>query len=443
MGGAARRVRIGSYRLISDPWEPVTPKELILELLGEDRLLLPGLLSRALDANDRVKYLLTLVQTARAAADGEAGVTNLRDERLASGVDDAALDRVVSDSERQSDRRYRIPGVEALTRRAVDEVQQMLAPLQAANVDAAPSLQARAESVTAALNVAGDLVDSLDIARLAAGRAGGEDSLHRVVMDTRKQLNVLQAQIATESIDGARVYGLEPADRGLVRAFIAGIHATERLRFDHPGLGTLATRTPKALVLQNDLGATDARVVVIRITGLVVTITYTDVHLARLLSFQDLLSAWRVEWADTRSRTDTSIEGGLFHLASGRFEAGDAGELERFVEHPGSRLVFIIDWNRARKRLRRLVGRRAAIGLLGWAAEHGYGQMAFLRAGADGLVYEALEFAGGRAVHAGESLQDALGTDAAEAYLRAVMRICAEGLLADKPISLVPGRGSG
>ena len=109
-------------------------------------------------------------------------------------------------------------------------------------------------------------------------------------------------------------------------------------------------------------------------------------------------------WEDTRSRSDKAIEGGIYHLASARFEAGDDGELARFLEHLGSRLVFIIDWNRARKRLRRLVGRRAAIELLRWAAERGYGHMAFLRAGADGLVYDALEFAGGRAVRAGESL---------------------------------------
>ena len=94
--------------------------------------------------------------------------------------------------------------------------------------------------------------------------------------------------------------------------------------------------------------------------------------------------------------------------------------------------MFIIDWNRARKRLRRLVGRRAALELLRWAAEQGYGHMAFLRAGADGLVYDALEFAGGRSARAGESLEDVLGSKAAEPYLRAVLRICSEGLLAGR-----------
>jgi hypothetical protein len=147
----------------------------------------------------------------------------------------------------------------------------------------------------------------------------------------------------------------------------------------------------------------------------------------RLLFFQSLLAPWRLAWEDTRSRSDEVSEGGIYHLASGRLEVQSESELEKFLEHLGSRLVFIIDWNRARKRLRRLVGRRAAIELLRWAAEPGYGHIAFLRAGGDGLVYDALDFAGGRVARAGESLEDVLGADAAGAYLRAVSRICSEG----------------
>jgi pyruvate,orthophosphate dikinase len=413
------------------------PKDRMIAALGEDHLLLPGLVASALTANDRVKYLLTLLQTARAAADGAVGATSLGDERLACGVDDVGLDRVVGESAREPDGWYRIPGAEGIARQAIDEVQGMLAPLNAAGVPAERDLGRRIAAVSTALSLEGDLADSEDIARLTAGRGGDGDSLHLVVMDAHRELNALEARIATESIDGAHVHDLAPGDRGLVRAFMRGVRRTERLRLDHPGLGTIATRTGSALVLQNDLGTTDAHVVVIRVAGRVVTITYTDIHLARLLFFQDLLASWRIAWEDTRSRSDKAIEGGLYHLASARFEAGDDAELERFMEDLGSRLVFIIDWNRARKRLRRLVGRRAAIELLRWTAEHGYGHIAFLRAGADGLVYEALEFAGGRVARAGESLQDVLGTQAAEEYLQAVLRICSEGLLAGKMVSLV------
>ena len=87
-----------------------------------------------------------------------------------------------------------------------------------------------------------------------------------------------------------------------------GVHSTERLKFDHPGLGTIATRTGPTLVIQNDLGETDAHVVVIRVTERVVTITYTDVHLARLLFFQELLAAWPVA-GRTRARAATGDRG--------------------------------------------------------------------------------------------------------------------------------------
>ncbi|MGZ4349470.1 MAG: DUF47 family protein [Solirubrobacteraceae bacterium] len=412
-------------------------KEWMIDALGEDHLLLPGLIGAALAANDRVKYLLTLLQSARACADGTGGPTSLREERLASGIDDIALDRVVSESTRQPDGAYRIPGAQALARRAVAELETMLAPLAAAGVPASARLAERAEAVAQALSVRGDVIAGHDVTLLCAGRGYDGDSLHVLVMDAHRELNALQARIATDTIAGARVHDLGPGDGDLVAAFMRGIQRTERVKFDHPGLGTLATRTGPALVLQNDLGTTDAHVVVIRVTGLAVTMTYTDVHLQRLLFFQDLLSAWGIAWEDTRSHNDPAIEGGMYHLASARYDAGDAGELMGFLEDLGSHLVFIIDWNRARKRLRRLVGRGAAVDVLRWAADRGYGHIAFLRAGADGLVYDALEFAGGRAVRAGESLKDVLGATAAERYLKAVMRICAEGLMAGQPVSLV------
>jgi uncharacterized protein Yka (UPF0111/DUF47 family) len=414
-------------------------KDRIIEALGEHQLLLPRLVAGALAANDRVKYLLTLLQSARAAADGSGGLSNLRDERLASGVDAPELDRVVSDSSREqgSDGWYRVPGAQALARRAIGETRTMLEPLRSAGLAAAAELDERVAVVVAGLEVRGDLIFAGAVEHLTAGRRADGDSLHMIVMDAHRELNALEARIASESLDGARVHDVAPGDHGLIKAFMAGVRSTERLRFDHPGLGTVATRTGPALVIQNDLGETDAHVVVIRVSGLVVTITYTDIHLARLLFFQELLSAWGMDWDDTRSRTDSAIESGLYHLASGRFMAHDQDELNGFLEHLGSRLVFMIDWNRARKRLRRLVGRNTAIELLRWAAEQGFGHIAFLRAGADGLVYDALEFAGGRMAHAGERLQDVLGQEAAASYLRSVLRVCAEGLLSGKMMSLV------
>ena len=412
-------------------------KERILESLGEDGLLLPQLVGRALSANDRVKYLLTLLQTARAAADGSHGVPDLHEERVASRVDRPQLDRVVVASARDSDDRYRIPGSAAVVNGALAELATMLAPLQAAGVAAADPLEERRASIAAALSVEGDLISSSDLTRLTQAGDGQGDSLHLVVMDAHRELNALAERLATEVLDGAHVYGLDPSDRPLVRAFMRGVRETERLRFEHPGLGTIATRLDGALVIQNDIGETDAHVVVVRVAGSSATITYTDVHLERLVFFQRLLDDWDVRWEDTRSRSDDSMEEGLFHLALGRLDAADAGSIEEFLCFLGSRLVFMIDWNRARKRLRGLVGKRAAIELLEWAADQGHGHRAFLTLGGDRLVYDAVEFAGGRATRPGESLRDALGMGGARAYLREVLRICSQGMLAERPASLI------
>ena len=96
------------------------PKERIVEQLGEQQLLLPQLIHAAVDANDRVKYLLTLLQSARGAA-GTASMPTLRDERIACGIDDPSLDTVIAGS-RAGTERYRIPHATELVARVFREV---------------------------------------------------------------------------------------------------------------------------------------------------------------------------------------------------------------------------------------------------------------------------------------------------------------------------------
>ncbi|MGO9489818.1 MAG: PEP/pyruvate-binding domain-containing protein [Solirubrobacteraceae bacterium] len=411
-------------------------KDRIIATLGEDELLLPDLIRQALMANDRVKYLLALLQRAQGAADGDPDVSDLREERLASGVSDARFDNVIHASARRDDGLYVIPGAADLASAAFGEVETMLAPLRATGAKTAEELGDRLLGIERAVAPNGDAITAADISWLTAGRRGDRDSLHLLVMDAHRKLNQLAARLATESIGGARVYGIEEADRPLVGAFARGVERTQPLRFDHPGLGTLATRSGDALVVQNDIGETEAHIVVVKIVERVVTVIYTDVHLPRLLFFQRMLAGQGIGWDDTRSRGGDTGQG-LYHLAVGRLAAASEEALDAFLELLGSRMVFLIDWNRARKRLRRLVGNRAAVDLLDWAAERELGHMAFLIAGSDQLVYDALTLAGGRGTRAGESLVDVLGTPAAISYLRAVLRICSEGLLARRSLSLV------
>ena len=77
-------------------------KDRIIETLGESQLLLPGLLTEALSANDRVENLLMLLQSAQAAADGDGGMSDLREERLAERSLDP-LSHFVCDSSKRED----------------------------------------------------------------------------------------------------------------------------------------------------------------------------------------------------------------------------------------------------------------------------------------------------------------------------------------------------
>ena len=97
-------------------------------------------------------------------------------------------------------------------------------------------------------------------------------------MDVHKALNRLEAEAAVEIVAGARVHGLGALEKRRVEAFMRGLNRTRGLAFGHPGLGTTATRSGQRLIIQNDIGTTDAHVLVIHAEDLTVTITYTDIH---------------------------------------------------------------------------------------------------------------------------------------------------------------------
>src|SRR5271166_2001155 len=92
------------------PGSGAMPKARIVGELGEQALLLPALVNEALAANDRAKYLMTLLQLAREHADHpDLAATDLRQERVACGVADAELDTIVGRSRKDSPDTYRIP----------------------------------------------------------------------------------------------------------------------------------------------------------------------------------------------------------------------------------------------------------------------------------------------------------------------------------------------
>jgi uncharacterized protein Yka (UPF0111/DUF47 family) len=419
----------------------MTEKAKIVAALGETKLGLPTLVNSALAANDRVKYLFTLLQTARNHADHpRASTTTLRQERESCGLDEPAYDRVVEGSRRRGRDAYHIPLSSRILVQVEQNLKAMLAPFEVAGGDVSTSLSQRLERVLNTMPRGQEGQEELSAAAMDAMTSGSReagDTPHLLVMDMHKALNQLQAAIATESIAGAHVYEIAEDDRSLVAAFMNGVNRTAPLKFEHPGLGTTATRAGDRLVLQNDIGTTDAHVLVIHVLDHSVSVTYTDVHLQRLLFFQSLFERWPVTWEDTRSRQDKSMEDGVYHLSVGSFRAKGRPELEQFLEFLGSRLVFLIDWNRARKRLRQFLQKSESLALLKWAADHDCGHMAWLKAGGEQLVFDALEFAVKGNFRYGEQLHDMLEPGQALQYLKFVCKTCAEGLLAGRPLELI------
>jgi uncharacterized protein Yka (UPF0111/DUF47 family) len=409
----------------------------VLAAIGENGLQRPAAVNAALAANDRVKYALSLLQMAAAHADQPAQPpAAMKRERVACGIDDESLDNLTAAARRQGSC-YVIPGVGRLLDRIRADMRVMAAPVIEAGV---PGFAERLEAQLAAMPPAD--AEGLDAGVLAAmGRANpepGSDSLHRLVMDLHKQLNVMQASLAQETIDGAASYGLLPEDRPRVAAFMAGLNRTAHLKFDHPGLATTATRSGSRLVIQNDIGTTDAHVLVIHVEDLRVTVTYTDVHPERLRFFQDMLSSHPVQWEVTRSGQLTG--GSQFEMATGRFDAADEPACNAYLSHLGSRLVFLIDWNRARRQLRSFLPDGARVALLGWAAEQEIGHRAFLALGGAKLVNQAIEAIGGSAIHFGDRLSDVLGVPDTVAFLRFVLRTARHCLLERGSASLLRDR---
>ncbi len=408
----------------------------ILAAIGELGLQPAAALNAGLAANDRVKYLFSLLQMALAHAEHpELPAETLKQERIGCGIDDPDLDNVVAASRMVGNSCY-VPGAARIMARIAKDMRLMAAPVLATK----PSgLAARLDGLLGAVPTSeGDLLDPRAASAMMQASHGNADSMHRLVMDLHKRLNAMQAALAEETLDGASVYRLDAADRPLVLAFMAGINRTAKLKFVHPGLATTATRSAGRLVLQNDIGTTDAHVIVIHVQDLTVSVTYTDVHAERMAFFQEMLKPCGVIWESQRTAVLTA--GAPFYLATGRVEATDADACRDYLTFLGSRLVFLIDWNRARKQLRQFLRGPDRLTLLACAAETEVGHRGFLELGGARLVNQAIEATAGSSMHFGDRLCDVLGDAEALAFLRFVFQTATEGLLSGASHALIHDR---
>lgn len=403
----------------------------VMEHIGDVDLLLPRRIQAGLSANNRLKYYLTLLQAAVAAArDPQRDVPALRETRIASGVTDATLDDVVARSRAGADGMILVPDAARIRQCVFADLREMLAPVQAA-AQVAPDLQEVSDGAAARLQALeaatpafdADLVTAAAVDALAAARTGGQDSVHQLVMDLHHQINRLQTRLPLRDIAGASTWGLNPGDDDLVRAFMEGLARTAALKFDHPGLETSATRIGDRLSIQNDLGTTDAHVVVLHVEQLTVTVIYSDIHRRRIEFLKTMLGQQGVTWDDVVPGTR-----GAPVLVTGRVTVDTDAALQQLLAFFASRLVFLIDWNRARKQLARFAGTPVAVAVLAWAAERGIGHRAFLQCGGAGLVYAAVARTASRGALAGGRLDEQLGRTDATVFLQSVLRLASAGL---------------
>jgi uncharacterized protein Yka (UPF0111/DUF47 family) len=415
-------------------------KSQIIEQLGQADILLPSLVAEGLAANDRIKVRLSALQAAAQHARApDSPATDLQVECHAAGIAPAAIAALIGGAHLAGEGRMAAPNLTRLMQEIDDDAAAMIRAVGAGNSSDGDAMNAR----LAAIRTTGSLEASneIDVARVAAltGVAkDGADSLHRLVMDLHKALNRLAAGCSEEILDGAHVFGLHPEDRAAVESFMRGLNATRALKFDHPGLDTMATRSGGRLLIQNDIGTTDAHVVVIAVENNAVTVTYTDVHSARAKFFVALFEKFQTKWSGLDRHVATGLgEDNAFFLVTGRYQAESTEDRNSFLAALGAALVFLIDWNKARKLLRSWVAKDDAARILEWAARQRIGHRGFLELGGNELIGAAVRNAAPARNGFGERLDQALGRSAAVDFLKAAMRASTEALSAGRSVRLV------
>ncbi|MDT9001078.1 phosphate transport regulator [Paucibacter sp. APW11] len=402
-------------------------------------LTLPAQLTAALQANDQLKLYLTLLQQAVQHA-REPGVAlpdlgRELDQAGLSGGEDAHWLQAWPRQSEESLQGIRLPDWTLLAGRMAGALALMARPLQG-QLPSDDPLALRIEHWLHWLREQpGEYLTTAQIEALTRGPASGakraaadlSDSLHLLVMDLHRGLNKLSAEAAGAGgdIDGAHAWKLaeDGSDEPRVRAFMRGVNRTRPLKFDHPGLGSCATRDGGRLLIQNDIGTNDAHVLVLQVETppgqpAQIRLTYSDLHTQRFAFFQELLAEVGADWGPVAARVAAGLNAGAaFHVGTACFVAADEIALCACLEGIGERIVFLIDWNRARKRLQNFVDKPAAVVVLKQAAAQRWGHMAWLKAGGERLVWDAMAAQGPATFRLGDRLDDVLGATPAREFL--------------------------
>ena len=411
-------------------------KSEVVASLDQHQLLLPAWVKAALAANDRLKLYLSVLQAAAAHAQHpEEPTLDLHREMASAGVQASWLHELPGTATRSGDALF-VPELPRLARHLRDDLVVMARPVLEQADEATAKRVTHWRELLAAINH--DRLDISLLRQLTDGQRGNADSLHVLVMDLHRQLNQLSAALASEVIDGAHVWQIDADDRPRVTAFMRGLNRTAVPKFDHPGLDTAVTRDGERLLLQNDIGTNDAHVLVLQVSRLQISLTYSDLHRSRFAFWQASLRELGAVWSVVEPQVTPSLnQGDAYWVGTATFDVPDKSALQRALEEIGARIVFLIDWNRARKRLLPFVSKGDAIAVLHEAARVEGGHVAWLKAGGEQLVFGAMQALGEGAFRLGDRLDDVLGAAAARGFLVEVLRLSCRALREGQPTARV------
>jgi uncharacterized protein Yka (UPF0111/DUF47 family) len=416
-------------------------KEKAVASMGQQSLLMPAWIKAALSANDRLKLYLTLLQSAALHANSpESPLVDWGRDLAQVGLHNSGWLQALVKAAYFDDRTLIIPQLRQLLDALAADLSIMARPICDGGRESDTDLVARRDLWLQRLHALEDDegLGHESLADLTQGNRKHGDSFHILVMDLHKQLNVMASAIATENLEGAHVWQIEDADRPLIRAFMRGLQRTAPLKFSHPGLDTAVTRNGARLLIQNDIGTNDVHVLVIEVEKHTVNLTYSDLHGGRFDFFRQMLEEVGFEWTVFDPVTSDGLNAGKpYQLGKATFKARGIDRLMDSLEAVASRIVFVIDWNRARKRLQNFVRKPQAVAILHHVAKEEWGHMAWLLAGGERLVFNAMQAVDSEAFRVGDRLDEVLGDSPATEFLLELMRVSSVMLRQQQPVALL------
>lgn len=134
-------------------------------------------------------------------------------------------------------------------------------------------------------------------------------------------------------------------------------------------------------------------------------------------------------WSGVGARNTAGLNAGADYIIGvAQFDCADEASLQTSLEALGARIVFLIDWNRARKRLNLLVKKSTSIAVLSEAARREVGHMGWLLAGGDRVIFAAMEALGPDYFRMGDQLDAVMGVDQARDFLVEALLLATAGL---------------